>query len=35
MNIVTRMMGLILSAVAIEFIAAGALDLFPGLRGMS
>jgi multiple antibiotic resistance protein len=33
MNIVTRMMGLILSAVAIELIAAGALDLFPGLRG--
>lgn len=34
MNIVTRMMGLILSAVAIELIAAGALDLFPGLRGL-
>lgn len=33
MNIVTRMMGLILSAVAIELIASGALDLFPGLRG--
>jgi multiple antibiotic resistance protein len=34
MNIVTRMMGLILSAIAVELIAAGALDLFPGLRGL-
>jgi multiple antibiotic resistance protein len=31
-NIVTRVMGLILAAIAIEFIAAGLKDLFPVLR---
>jgi multiple antibiotic resistance protein len=30
-NIVTRLMGLILAAVAVELLAAGALALFPGL----
>ena len=32
-NIVTRLMGLILAAVAVELLAAGALALFPGLAG--
>ncbi|MCC6472518.1 MAG: NAAT family transporter [Burkholderiales bacterium] len=31
-NIVMRLMGLILAAVAVEFFASGMLDLFPGLR---
>jgi len=31
-NISTRLMGLILAAIAVEFIASGALVLFPGLR---
>ncbi|MCE5270728.1 NAAT family transporter [bacterium] len=30
-NIATRLMGLLLAAIAVEFIAAGALELFPGL----
>ena len=30
-NIATRLMGLILAAIAVEFIAAGARQLFPGL----
>jgi multiple antibiotic resistance protein len=29
-NVVTRLLGLILIAVAVEFIARGALELFPG-----
>lgn len=29
MNVATRFMGLILAAVAVEFVAAGMLDLFP------
>jgi multiple antibiotic resistance protein len=32
-NVVTRLMGLILAAVAVELLAAGALALFPGLAG--
>lgn len=32
-NIVTRLMGLVLAAIAIEFIATGMSDLFPGLLG--
>lgn len=32
-NIITRLMGLVLAAVAIEFIATGMSDLFPGLLG--
>ncbi len=32
-NVVTRLLGLILMAVAVEFIAKGLADLFPGLRG--
>ncbi len=32
-NIVTRIMGLILAALAIEFIAAGVSQLLPGLAG--
>ncbi len=31
MNIITRIMGLILAAIAIEFIANGLKELFPGL----
>lgn len=30
-NIITRLMGLVLAAIAIEFIATGLSDLFPGL----
>ncbi len=30
-NIATRVMGLLLTAIALEFIAAGLLELFPGL----
>jgi len=29
-KIVTRLMGLLLAAIAIEFIARGAIQLFPG-----
>jgi multiple antibiotic resistance protein len=32
-NVVTRLLGLILMAVAAQFIANGLLELFPGLRG--
>lgn len=32
-NIITRLMGLVLAAIAIEFIATGMSDLFPGLLG--
>lgn len=32
-NIITRLMGLVLAAVAIEFIATGMSALFPGLLG--
>jgi multiple antibiotic resistance protein len=32
-NIITRLMGLVLAAIAIEFIATGLSDLFPGLLG--
>jgi multiple antibiotic resistance protein len=32
-NVVTRLLGLILMAVAVQFIANGLLELFPGLRG--
>jgi multiple antibiotic resistance protein len=32
-NIVTRLMGLILAAMAVEFIAQGISGLFPGLNG--
>ena len=31
MNIITRIMGLILAAIAVEFIANGLMGLFPGL----
>lgn len=31
-NIAMRLMGILLAAIAIEFIASGALDLLPGLR---
>ena len=30
MNIITRVMGLILAAVSVEFLAAGLVELFPG-----
>jgi small neutral amino acid transporter SnatA (MarC family) len=29
MNVATRFMGLILAAVAVEFIAAGTVEIFP------
>lgn len=32
LNNVTRLMGLILAAIAVEFIAGGLMELFPGLR---
>lgn len=32
LNNVTRVMGLLLSAIAVEFIASGLLELFPGLQ---
>jgi multiple antibiotic resistance protein len=32
-NVVTRLLGLILMAVAVQFIANGLIELFPGLRG--
>lgn len=32
-NIVTRLMGLVLAAIAVEFIVNGLLELFPGLGG--
>ncbi|MCA1798347.1 MAG: NAAT family transporter [Xanthomonadaceae bacterium] len=32
-NIAMRLMGILLAAIAIEFIASGALDLLPGLQG--
>lgn len=32
-NVVTRLLGLILMAIAVEFIAKGLIDFFPGLRG--
>ena len=32
LNNVTRLMGLILAAIAVEFVAAGLAQLFPGLR---
>ncbi|HSM08124.1 MAG TPA: YchE family NAAT transporter [Gemmatimonadota bacterium] len=32
-NIITRLMGLVLAAIAIEFIATGMASLFPGLLG--
>ncbi len=33
MNVATRFMGLILAAVAVEFVAAGLSELFPGWAG--
>lgn len=33
-KIVSRLMGLILAAVAVEFMVNGLLELFPGLRGL-
>jgi multiple antibiotic resistance protein len=35
MNIVTRIMGLVLAALAVEFIAQGLLEIFPGLGARS
>lgn len=32
LNNITRIMGLLLSAIAVEFIASGMLELFPGLQ---
>lgn len=32
LNNITRIMGLLLSAIAVEFIASGLLELFPGLQ---
>jgi len=32
LNNATRIMGLILAAIAVEFIAAGMVELFPGLK---
>jgi multiple antibiotic resistance protein len=32
-NVVTRLLGLILMAIAVQFIANGLIELFPGLRG--
>jgi len=32
-NVVTRLLGLILMAIAVEFIAKGLIELLPGLRG--
>ncbi len=34
MNVATRIMGLILAATAVEFIATGLKDMFPGWAGM-
>lgn len=34
-NIATRLMGMVLAAISIEYIAAGAAQLFPGLMGMA
>lgn len=34
-NVVTRLLGLILIALAVQFIATGLLELFPGLRGVA
>ena len=35
MNVATRLMGMLLAAIAVEMIAAGIGDLFPTLRGAS
>jgi MarC family membrane protein len=35
MNVATRLMGMLLAAIAVEMIAAGIGDLFPALRGAS
>jgi multiple antibiotic resistance protein len=35
MNVATRLMGMLLAAIAVEMIAAGMVDLFPALRGGS
>jgi multiple antibiotic resistance protein len=32
MNVVTRIMGLILASIAVEFIAKGLMELFPVLN---
>jgi len=32
LNNITRVMGLLLSAIAVEFISSGLLELFPGLK---